>query len=217
MAISVVKKNVEGKVPTWRGFIADTIADLALLPVSPAVAMGSECYCSEDGNTYILETDGDWVIKKGSSSGGGSSETLPAVTTEDNGQVLTVVEGEWNKAIPVQLADLVLHARNYYPDDAPDDSDPVFEVDMLPNDFLEFIEANPEATIVMILQDSVDYGTLLLPFNGDVFIDNHLSLFYDKLYVYQFRVACEEDETEVNYAWYFHSQHGYTNFTLEND
>lgn len=96
MGISIVGKNVEGKVPTWRGFIADTEDDIATLPTT--VAFGSECYCSENGKIYILETDGDWVEKE--SSGGGSA--LPEVTSDDNGDVLTVVEGEWAKAsLPV--------------------------------------------------------------------------------------------------------------------
>lgn len=64
----VTKKNFAGKVPTWRGFICDTIADIATLPTIPSVAPSSECYCSENGITYILETDGDWVIKGGSPS-----------------------------------------------------------------------------------------------------------------------------------------------------
>lgn len=33
-------------------------------------------------------------------SGGGGGSGLPAVTSEDNGDVLTVVEGEWAKAAP---------------------------------------------------------------------------------------------------------------------
>lgn len=32
--------------------------------------------------------------------GGGGGSSLPAVTSEDNGDVLTVVNGEWNKATP---------------------------------------------------------------------------------------------------------------------
>lgn len=33
-------------------------------------------------------------------SGGGGGSSLPAVTSEDNGDVLTVVNGAWNKATP---------------------------------------------------------------------------------------------------------------------
>lgn len=64
----VTKKNFAGKVPTWRGFICDTVADIATLPTIPAVAPSSECYCSENGITYILETDGDWTPKGGTPS-----------------------------------------------------------------------------------------------------------------------------------------------------
>lgn len=215
MSISIVEKNVRGKVSTYRGFIADTIADLASLPVFPAVAMGSECYCSEDGNTYILETDGDWVIKKGS-GGGGSSETLPAVTTEDNGQVLTVVDGEWNKAIPTQVADLVLHAKRYYPEDAPEGSDPVFEVDMSVDDFLEYIDNNPDVTVMMTLYNEA-YGPafnlnyLFLVYDGTNFVSNHLDLYADALQVYQFKVFVDDE------MWVFEFQHGHTNFTMDYD
>ena len=92
MAWSIVRKNALGQVPTWRGFICDTVADIATLPVIPAVAAGSECYCSENGGKYILETDGDWVLK---SSGGGGGRGLPDVTSADNGKILRVVNGEW--------------------------------------------------------------------------------------------------------------------------
>lgn len=94
MGISVVGKNVRGKVPTWRSFIADTEEDINILPIFPSVAYGSECFCTDNGNVYILEVNNNWVVKKESAAG----SSLPEVTDADNGQVLTVVEGEWNKS-----------------------------------------------------------------------------------------------------------------------
>ena len=75
MSWSVIQKNVSGKPVTYRKFICDTITDIATLPIVPAVGAGSECYCSENGATYILETDSDWVIK-GNSKGGVSISSL---------------------------------------------------------------------------------------------------------------------------------------------
>ena len=85
---SVLKKNVPGKIATYREFIADLVEDIDSLPGVNACAPGSICYCSEDGNIYILENDGDWVIK--SSGGGGSLASLSDVniTNPTDGQIL---------------------------------------------------------------------------------------------------------------------------------
>lgn len=89
MSWSVIQKNVMGKPVTYRKFICDTIADISTLPIVPAVGAGSECYCSENGATYILETDSDWVIK-GSSKGGVSISSLndTDISNPENGQTL---------------------------------------------------------------------------------------------------------------------------------
>lgn len=105
MSWSVIKKNAVGKVPTWRSFICDLISDVATLPV--AVAPGSECYCSENGATYVLETDGDWVLK----STGSSTINIESLNDVDidnptNGQILIYNDetDKWeNGGIPAQL------------------------------------------------------------------------------------------------------------------
>ena len=42
----------------------------------------------------------DAIVKNTASGGGGGGSSLPAVTSEDNGDVLTVVNGAWDKAAP---------------------------------------------------------------------------------------------------------------------
>lgn len=51
----------------------------------------------EVGNYTTIPDMIEACAQKAGSGGGGSS--LPAVTAEDNGSVLTVVEGEWDKAL----------------------------------------------------------------------------------------------------------------------
>ena len=103
MAYSVVSKNVPGKAPTFRGFICDLVVDIATLPIVPAVAAGSTCYCSEDGNTYVLETDGDWVVKSTGGGGGGGSGLDVEITNPQDGQVLVFnsTKNKWVNADPV--------------------------------------------------------------------------------------------------------------------
>lgn len=85
MSWAVIQKNVLGKPVTYRKFIVDTIDDLSTLPVVPAVGAGSEAYCSEDGKTYILETDSDWVVKGGTTI---SSLSDTDISNPQNGQTL---------------------------------------------------------------------------------------------------------------------------------
>ena len=68
MAWSIINKDVPGKVPVFRTFICDTVDDINTLP--NGVAPGSEAFCAENGNVYVLGVNKVWVEKK--SEGGGS-------------------------------------------------------------------------------------------------------------------------------------------------
>lgn len=53
---------------------------------------------------YTVIPDAIMAITKKATSGGGSGASLPDVTVADNGKLLTVVEGAWNKAdAPTEL------------------------------------------------------------------------------------------------------------------
>ena len=59
-----------------------------------------------------VQTDAEMIDKIEDVVGGGGSE-LPEVTSEDNGQVLTVVSGEWNKAnVPSELPSVTAADNN---------------------------------------------------------------------------------------------------------
>lgn len=72
MSWEIVKKSIEGTLPTYREFIADYVEDLDDLPMC---ASGSTCYVSGTGDTYVREADGDWVKKSSSGGGGGDGVT----------------------------------------------------------------------------------------------------------------------------------------------
>ena len=101
MAWSIIKKGGPGKIPTYREFIVDTENDIATLPIIPALPAGCKAYCSENGNTYVLETDGDWVVKsQGGGSGGASALaelTDVDISNPEANQILTydAVEEKW--------------------------------------------------------------------------------------------------------------------------
>lgn len=74
---------------------------------------GTTCFAVDTG-TIFFAYSGIWYEQKnafwqagGGSSGGGSS--LPEVSASDNGDVLTVVEGEWDKAAPSGGGPLVVN------------------------------------------------------------------------------------------------------------
>jgi hypothetical protein len=44
-------------------FVVDTIADIATLPTSTKeVSIGSAAICIEDGEVYLLNSNGEWVM-----------------------------------------------------------------------------------------------------------------------------------------------------------
>lgn len=97
MAWSVLRKNVPGKIPTFRSFVVDTTNDIASLPNN--VAWGSEAFCIEDGKVYILETTGEWAEKL---SGGGSSIEVEAKEITENG-IYTADEGKAYSPVTVNV------------------------------------------------------------------------------------------------------------------
>lgn len=66
-------------------------------------ATGSQFTEADTGDVYLYsEDDAAWnkAYSLGGGGGGGGGSDLPAVTADDNGDVLTVVEGAWAKAAP---------------------------------------------------------------------------------------------------------------------
>ena len=66
-------------------------------PTGGGIANGSKLDEINTGTEYRYDQAGaQWHAK----SGGGGGSGLPAVTSDDNGDVLTVVNGAWDKAAP---------------------------------------------------------------------------------------------------------------------
>jgi len=108
-----IRKKYKGTpVDTDEEFICDTQADLASLPTD--AKQGSSAFVIEDSTMWMINSSGQWIqtIIGGGGGGGGGGSDLPAVTSDDNGDVLTVVEGEWAKAaskiviIPLEYDDV---------------------------------------------------------------------------------------------------------------
>ena len=99
MAWSILRKNVPGKIPTFRSLVCDTEDDVLTLPTD--VAFGSEAFCIENGKTYILETDGDWV-EKTSSGGGGETITVEPLSVVEN-EITTAPEGTAYNPVTVNV------------------------------------------------------------------------------------------------------------------
>lgn len=95
-------KDMDRFVNDVDGYVVDSTSDFATLPSD--TPFGSRAYVISEGAEYYLDSSGEWkkaVGGGGGSSGGGSGgASLPSVTSNDNGDVLTVVEGAWGKAEP---------------------------------------------------------------------------------------------------------------------
>lgn len=89
MAYEILSESYGRRLPKIAAE-ADSADDLATLGTN--WAEGSTCVIGD--KTYSLDKVQGWVEP---GSGGGA---LPAVTSDDNGDVLTVVDGVWGKAAP---------------------------------------------------------------------------------------------------------------------
>ena len=186
MAWSVIKKNAVGKVPTWRSFICDLISDVATLPL--AVAPGSECYCSENGATYVLETDGDWVLKStGTSTISVESLNDVDISTPSDGQVLSY-DNE-NKKWVNQTLDSPLYIVNFTYDE--DTSTTTCD-----KTYVEIDTALSEGKV--IIANCADYGTtFLVPFaDGYSAFSNFIDGVGHTMTVYTFAIN-DSDEASM--------------------
>lgn len=93
MAYTILSESYGRRLPKITAE-ADSTDDLTALGTD--YAEGSTC--TVGGEDYVLDKVGGWVIP-GSGGGGGGSD-LPDVTSADNGNVLGVVGGEWDKMNP---------------------------------------------------------------------------------------------------------------------
>lgn len=84
-------------------FFIDGESDLEQIEVEFDCELGDKAY-APNGTIYIRhsdEFDGDlWEEIKNEDNNGDSDSNLPDVTAADNGDVLTVVNGAWDKATP---------------------------------------------------------------------------------------------------------------------
>lgn len=100
MAIQLEKEN--GKFNIYiQHFLIDSAADLQTLESEYTCHQGDKAELP-DGSYYLRHSDdyqGDlWeLVKSSGGSGGSGSSDLPSVTSADNGDILTVVNGAWDK------------------------------------------------------------------------------------------------------------------------
>ena len=89
MAVTIISESYGPRKPfvTCTAASTDELADYVGL-----WAEGSEATISD--TKYVLDKTNGWVLP------GQSGKELPAVTAEDDGDVLTVVSGAWGKAAP---------------------------------------------------------------------------------------------------------------------
>lgn len=89
-------RDSSGKEHYRAVLLADTTDELPAREWNGIVLeQGSSITSIGEGAEYMMNSAGAWVRQGGE---GGSS--LPDVTADDNGDVLTVVEGEWTKSAP---------------------------------------------------------------------------------------------------------------------
>lgn len=104
MAIQLEKENNKFNIYEQH-FLIDSKNDLQTLESEYTCHQGDKAELP-DGSYYMRHSDnyqGDlWELVK--SCGGGSS--LPSVTSDDNGDILTVVDGAWAKAEPTPISEL---------------------------------------------------------------------------------------------------------------
>lgn len=97
MAVTILSESYGPRKPfvVCTAASTDELADYAGL-----WAEGSEATIST--TKYVLDKTNGWVLP------GQSGKELPAVTAEDDGDVLTVVSGAWGKAAPSGGGDTVI-------------------------------------------------------------------------------------------------------------